>query len=58
MPTEKGYSKIEVTDKVYRLLKMESGLTNETIRDLASELILKGLSKDVIDLYKARYGDE
>ena len=43
------YTRIEITPDAYRSLEAEAILQGKTLKKLASELILKGVSKKVLD---------
>ena len=51
MPSIK-YTRIEITSNAYRSLEAEAILQGKTLKKLASELILKGVSKKAIDFVK------
>ena len=51
MPSIK-YTRIEITSDAYRSLEAEAILQGKTLKKLASELILKGVSKKAIDFVK------
>jgi hypothetical protein len=48
MPSPK-YTKIEVTPKAYLALEAEAVLQRKTLKSLASELILKGISQESLE---------
>ena len=48
MPSPK-YTKIEITPEAYLALESETILQSKTLKKLASELILKGVSKESLD---------
>ncbi len=48
MPSTK-YTRIEITPEAYRALEAEAILQEKTLKRLASELILKGISKEALD---------
>ena len=48
MPSHK-YTKVEITAEAYLALETETILQNKTLKQLASELILKGVSKESLD---------
>ncbi len=48
MPSPK-YTKIEITPEAYLALESETVLQGKTLKKLASELILKGVSKESLD---------
>ena len=48
MPSPK-YTKIELTPEAYLALESETILQSKTLKQLASELILKGVSKESLD---------
>lgn len=49
MPSTK-YTRIEITPEAYRALEAEAILQEKTLKKLASELILRGISKEALDL--------
>ncbi|MFA6373219.1 MAG: hypothetical protein WCW68_11375 [Methanothrix sp.] len=51
MPSIK-YTRIEITSDAYRSLEAEAILQGKTLKKLASELILRGVSKKAIDFVK------
>ncbi|MDD1748710.1 MAG: hypothetical protein LUO89_02440 [Methanothrix sp.] len=51
MPSIK-YTRIEITPYAYRSLEAEAILQGKTLKKLASELILRGVSKKAIDFVK------
>jgi hypothetical protein len=51
MPSIK-YTRIEITSNAYRSLEAEAILQGKTLKKLASELILKGVSRKAIDFVK------
>ena len=51
MPSIK-YTRIEITSNAYRSLEAEAILQGKTLKKLASELILKGVSNKAIDFVK------
>lgn len=48
MPSTK-YTRIEVTREAYKALEAEAILQEKTLKRLASELIMKGISKEAFD---------
>jgi len=46
------YTRIEITPDAYRSLEAEAILQGKTLKKLASELILKGVSKKALDFVK------
>ena len=48
MPSPK-YTKIEITPKAYLALEAETVLQSKTLKSLASELILNGVSQESLD---------
>lgn len=48
MPSTK-YTRIEITPEAYKALEAEAILQEKTLKRLASELILKGISKEALD---------
>ena len=48
MPSTK-YTRIEITPEAYMALEAEAILQDKTLKRLASELILKGISKEALD---------
>ena len=51
MPSTK-YTRIEITPEAYRALEAEAILQEKTLKKLASELILRGISKEALDFIK------
>lgn len=51
MPSTK-YTRIEITPEAYRALEAEAILQEMTLKKLASELILRGISKEALDFVK------
>jgi len=51
MPSTK-YTRIEITPEAYRALEAEAILQEKTLKRLASELILKGISKEALDFVR------
>jgi DNA-directed RNA polymerase subunit F len=52
MPSPK-YTKIEITPEAYLALEAESILHSKTLKKLASEFILRGVSKEALDFAKS-----
>ncbi len=46
------YTRIEITPEAYRSLEAEAILQGKTLKKLASELILKGVSKKALDFVR------
>ena len=51
MPSTK-YTRIEITPEAYKALEAEAILQEKTLKRLASELILKGISKEALDFVR------
>jgi len=51
MPSTR-YTRIEITPDAYRALEAEAILQGKTLKKLASELIMKGISKKALDFVK------
>ena len=50
------YTKIEITPEAYLALESETILQSKTLKKLASELILKGVSKESLDFSQKAMG--
>ena len=51
MPSTK-YTRIEITPEAYKALEAEAILQEKTLKKLASELILRGISKEALDFIR------
>jgi len=51
MPSTR-YTRIEITPDAYRALEAEAILQGKTLKKLASEMIMKGISKKALDFVK------
>jgi predicted CopG family antitoxin len=51
MPSTR-YTRIEITPDVYRALEAEAILQGKTLKKLASELIMRGISRKALDFVK------
>ena len=51
MPSTK-YTRIEITPEAYKALEAEAILQEKTLKRLASELIMRGISKEALDFIR------